>query len=74
MTDAETIRELETLDEKELRDSFFELDGDGPDTGSPYAHQAMGLDRIERGAALKPPVSGILHYPTGAGRLASAWS
>lgn len=68
MTDAETIRELETLDEKELRDSFFELDGDGPDPGPPYAHQAMGLDRIERGASLTPPVSGILHYPTGAGK------
>ncbi len=69
MTDIlEIIREIETADETELRDAFYELDCDGQDPGQLYSHQTMGLDRIERVGSLRPPVSGILHYPTGAGK------
>ena len=67
-TAAETMREIETFEERELKDQFFELDGDGPDPGPSYTHQVEGLRRIEAGCALTPPVSGILHYPTGAGK------
>ena len=66
MPDVDRIRDLETL--KELKGCTFELAGDGPEPGAAYAHQRSGLDRIERGAMLAPPVSGILHYPTGAGK------
>lgn len=65
---SEIIREIETVDEAELREAFYELDGDGPEPGQAYQHQTMGLDRIERVGNFTPPVSGILHYPTGAGK------
>ncbi len=65
---AETISEIETLDDAELRRWVFEVENDGPDPGQPYPHQIEALRRIELGAGRKPPVSGIIHYPTGAGK------
>lgn len=68
MADADTIRLIESIDDRDLRGLPFELAGEGNDPGPPYKHQSVGLDRMERGGAYRPPVSGILHYPTGAGK------
>jgi superfamily II DNA or RNA helicase len=67
-TASEVMRSIETLEETDLRDRSFELDGDGADPGPAYTHQIEGLRRVELGAGLNPPASGILHYPTGAGK------
>jgi superfamily II DNA or RNA helicase len=65
---AEIISELENLEEAELRRSLFSVATEAPDPGQPYPHQIEALRRIELGANRVPPVSGILHYPTGAGK------
>jgi len=65
---ADTISQIENMDDAELRRWIFQVGDDGPDPGQPYPHQIEALRRIELGAARKPPVSGIIHYPTGAGK------
>ena len=65
---AEIISDLENLEEAELRRSLFSVATEAPDPGQPYPHQIEALRRIELGANRVPPVSGILHYPTGAGK------
>lgn len=65
---ANLIEEIEAMTEGELRTHWFELPRAGPDPGHAYAHQLVALRRIEQGASSVPPVSGILHYPTGAGK------
>lgn len=35
---------------------------------APYGHQVQTLLRLEQGAGLAPPLSGIVHLPTGAGK------
>jgi len=69
MDKVETI--LDTLvnsTEAELRETVFALDGDRPAPQRLYPHQSEGLRRMEMAAQKAPPVSGILHYPTGAGK------
>ena len=59
---------LEYMTDSELRQTVFTLDGRGPEPGNAYPHQIEGLRRIELGADSVPPVSGIVHFPTGAGK------
>jgi superfamily II DNA or RNA helicase len=61
-------RKSNQLTDSQLRNRTFELDGDGPPPGHAYAHQIEALRRIEMGAGRIPPVSGILHFPTGSGK------
>ena len=35
---------------------------------APYSHQLATLGKLDAGADLRPPVSGIVHLPTGAGK------
>ena len=63
LTDAITA-----FDDAELRDIIFHVADDSPNPGQPYSHQLEALRRIEAGSHASPPVSGILHYPTGAGK------
>lgn len=68
MSSTQVIDALRALDEHEIRGRIFELAGDGPDPGQPYDYQRHGINKIEQGESASPPVSGILHYPTGAGK------
>jgi superfamily II DNA or RNA helicase len=69
---AETLTLLNELDVAELRDLCFSVGGSGPAPHPPYDHQLEAIHRIEAGARKEPPVSGILHYPTGAGKTRTA--
>lgn len=62
------IQCITTEDDRVLRRKLFELPGRGPTPGPAYGHQLAALQRIEAGAAREPPVSGIVHFPTGAGK------
>lgn len=64
----ELVGEIENQDEVELRGRVLRVASDAPDPGPPYPHQIEALRRIELGAEKVPPVSGIIHYPTGAGK------
>jgi superfamily II DNA or RNA helicase len=69
---AETLTLLNELDVAEIRDRYFTIGGRGPTPQPAYAHQLEAIRRIEAGARKDPPVSGILHYPTGAGKTRTA--
>lgn len=69
---AEILTLLNELDVAELRDEYFSIGGTGRTPHPPYPHQLEAIRRIEAGAAKDPPVSGILHYPTGAGKTRTA--
>ncbi len=64
----DVISTLRDLDDYSLRREVFEIGGDGPDPGTAYDYQTAGIRKIEAGESASPPVSGILHYPTGAGK------
>lgn len=64
----ELTTDIRDLDDSELRSHVFYVAADGPDPGQAYGHQREALRRIEMGSRSTPPISGILHYPTGAGK------
>ncbi|RYZ63312.1 MAG: DEAD/DEAH box helicase, partial [Proteobacteria bacterium] len=64
----DTLEQIERMADSELRQRVFWIGGHGPDPGPAYSHQIEALRRIELGATASPPVSGVLHYPTGAGK------
>ena len=63
------LQYLRELPDEDLRSELFTLTGSDQPAGPPYyPHQTEALRRIEAAATATPPVSGIVHFPTGAGK------
>jgi superfamily II DNA or RNA helicase len=65
---AKTVAEIKDLSDNELRGRVFSTGRKRQEHRAPYPYQTKALDRIEHGMSVSPPISGILHYPTGAGK------